>query len=162
MSNENILEVKNLKKHFSIKAGVFQHVVGHVKSVDGISFEIKRGQTFGLVGEPNRKRKKHSKKKRWSTKKKVIVSTVIIFALLICTLATGYMYIRSKIYSVSISDIVSEGFNPEYILLLIYIYPVARVHINKAKIITVDTITFFLVDHLFFLECFFLFLFGLL
>lgn len=51
MSNENILEVKNLKKHFPIKAGVFQHVVGHVKSVDGISFEIKRGQTFGLVGE---------------------------------------------------------------------------------------------------------------
>ena len=51
MSNENILEVKNLKKHFPIKAGVFQHVVGHVKSVDGVSFEIKRGQTFGLVGE---------------------------------------------------------------------------------------------------------------
>ena len=51
MSNENILEVRNLKKHFPIKAGVFQHVVGHVKSVDGVSFEIKRGQTFGLVGE---------------------------------------------------------------------------------------------------------------
>lgn len=51
MSSENILEVKNLKKHFPIKAGVFQHVVGHVKSVDGVSFEIKRGQTFGLVGE---------------------------------------------------------------------------------------------------------------
>ena len=46
MSNENILEVKNLKKHFPIKAGVFQHVVGHVKSVDGVSFEIKRGQTY--------------------------------------------------------------------------------------------------------------------
>lgn len=51
MSSENILEVKKLKKHFPIKAGVFQHVVGHVKSVDGVSFEIKRGQTFGLVGE---------------------------------------------------------------------------------------------------------------
>ena len=51
MSSENILEVKQLKKHFPIKAGVFQHVVGHVKSVDGVSFEIKRGQTFGLVGE---------------------------------------------------------------------------------------------------------------
>ena len=51
MSNENILEVRNLKKHFPIKAGVFQHVVGHVKSVDGVSFEIKKGQTFGLVGE---------------------------------------------------------------------------------------------------------------
>ena len=51
MSTDNILEVKNLKKHFPIKSGVFQHVVGHVKSVDGVSFEIKRGQTFGLVGE---------------------------------------------------------------------------------------------------------------
>lgn len=51
MSSENILEVRNLKKHFPIKAGVFQRVVGHVKSVDGVSFEIKRGQTFGLVGE---------------------------------------------------------------------------------------------------------------
>lgn len=51
MSSENILEVKNLKKHFPIKAGVFQKVVGHVKSVDGVSFNIKKGQTFGLVGE---------------------------------------------------------------------------------------------------------------
>ena len=51
MSSENILEVKNLKKHFPIKAGVFQKVVGHVKSVDGVSFDIKGGQTFGLVGE---------------------------------------------------------------------------------------------------------------
>lgn len=51
MSNENILEIRNLKKHFPIKAGVLQKVVGHVKSVDGVSFEIKKGQTFGLVGE---------------------------------------------------------------------------------------------------------------
>ena len=39
MSNDNILEVKNLKKYFPIKSGVFQKVVGHVKSVDGVSFE---------------------------------------------------------------------------------------------------------------------------
>lgn len=51
MSSQNILEVKNLKKYFPIKAGVLQKVVGHVKSVDGVSFEIKKGQTFGLVGE---------------------------------------------------------------------------------------------------------------
>ena len=61
------------------------------------------------MSEPNRKRKKRSKKKRWSTKKKVIVSTVIVFALLICTLATGYMYIRSKIYSgLSPSETISD------------------------------------------------------
>ena len=51
------------------------------------------------MSEPNGKRKKNSRKKRWSTKKKVIVSTVIVFALLICTIVTGYMVIRSKIYS---------------------------------------------------------------
>lgn len=61
------------------------------------------------MSEPNRKRKKNSKKKRWSTKKKVIVSTIIVFALLICTLATGYIYIRSKIYSgVSPSKTISD------------------------------------------------------
>ena len=61
------------------------------------------------MSEPNRKRKKRSTKKRWSTKKKVIVSTVIVFALLICTLATGYMYIRSKIYSgLSPSETISD------------------------------------------------------
>ena len=61
------------------------------------------------MSEANGKRKKYSKKKRWSTKKKVIVSTVVVFALLICTLATGYMYIRSKIYSeLSPSETISE------------------------------------------------------
>ncbi|MEF9959102.1 MAG: dipeptide ABC transporter ATP-binding protein [Niameybacter sp.] len=49
--SENILEVKALKKYFPIKGGVIQHVVGHVKAVDGISFNIKKGSTFGLVGE---------------------------------------------------------------------------------------------------------------
>lgn len=51
MSNDNILEVKNLMKHFPIKAGVLQRTVGHVKAVDGVSFTIKRGETLGLVGE---------------------------------------------------------------------------------------------------------------
>ena len=50
-NNDYILEVKNLVKHYPIKAGVMQRTVGHVKSVDGVSFKIKRGQTFGLVGE---------------------------------------------------------------------------------------------------------------
>lgn len=49
--SENILEVKELKKYFPIKAGIIQRVVGHVKAVDGVSFNIKKGSTFGLVGE---------------------------------------------------------------------------------------------------------------
>jgi peptide/nickel transport system ATP-binding protein len=48
---ENILEVRNLKQYFPIKAGLLQRVVGNVKAVDGISFSIKRGTTMGLVGE---------------------------------------------------------------------------------------------------------------
>jgi peptide/nickel transport system ATP-binding protein len=51
MNNENILEVKNLIKHFPIKSGVLQRTVGHVKAVDGVSFSIKKGETLGLVGE---------------------------------------------------------------------------------------------------------------
>ncbi|MBU3206322.1 dipeptide ABC transporter ATP-binding protein [Clostridium algidicarnis] len=49
--SETILKVENLKKYFPIKAGVFSKTVGHVKAVDNISFEIKKGETFGLVGE---------------------------------------------------------------------------------------------------------------
>ena len=48
---QNILEVNKLKKYFPIKDGLFQHTVGHVKAVDGITFNIKRGTTMGLVGE---------------------------------------------------------------------------------------------------------------
>ncbi len=48
---ENLLEVKNLKKYFPIKSGMFGRVVGHVKAVDDVSFTIKRGTTMGLVGE---------------------------------------------------------------------------------------------------------------
>lgn len=51
MSDKNILEVKNLKKYFPIKSGVFQKVVGNVRAVDDISFEINKGETFSLVGE---------------------------------------------------------------------------------------------------------------
>lgn len=48
---EYILEINNLKTYFPIKDGVIQHVVGHVKAVDDVSFKIKRGTTMGLVGE---------------------------------------------------------------------------------------------------------------
>jgi len=49
--SDYILEVKKLKTYFPIKDGVIQHVVGHVKAVDDVSFKIKRGTTMGLVGE---------------------------------------------------------------------------------------------------------------
>jgi len=47
----NVLEVNMLKKYFPIKDGVLQKTVGYVKAVDGISFNIPRGTTMGLVGE---------------------------------------------------------------------------------------------------------------
>ena len=46
-----ILMVNNLKKYFPIKDGLFANTVGYVKAVDGVTFNIKRGSTMGLVGE---------------------------------------------------------------------------------------------------------------
>ncbi|MGE5224162.1 MAG: ABC transporter ATP-binding protein [Omnitrophica WOR_2 bacterium] len=46
-----LLKVDNLVKHFPVLRGVFQRQVGAVHAVDGISFEIYKGETFGLVGE---------------------------------------------------------------------------------------------------------------
>ena len=46
-----LLEVRELKKHFPIEKGFFRSVQGHVKAVDGVSFKIREGETFGLVGE---------------------------------------------------------------------------------------------------------------
>jgi peptide/nickel transport system ATP-binding protein/oligopeptide transport system ATP-binding protein len=47
-----LVEVKNLVKHFPITQGViFQKQIGAVKAVDDISFEVKRGETLGIVGE---------------------------------------------------------------------------------------------------------------
>ena len=43
--------VNNLKKYFPIKKGFISHTVGHVKAVDGVTFNLKRGTTMGLVGE---------------------------------------------------------------------------------------------------------------
>ena len=46
-----ILQVNSLRKWFPIKDGMIQKVVGHVKAVDGVTFNLKRGTTMGLVGE---------------------------------------------------------------------------------------------------------------
>ena len=46
-----LLEVRNLKKYFPIRRGVFSRIAAQVKAVDDISFSINRGETFGLVGE---------------------------------------------------------------------------------------------------------------
>ncbi len=49
---EPILSVRNLVKHFPLTQGIiFQRKVGAVRAVDGLSFDIRRGETLGLVGE---------------------------------------------------------------------------------------------------------------
>ncbi len=46
-----LVAVEGLRKYFPIRRGVFSRVVGHVKALDGVSFEVRRGETLGLVGE---------------------------------------------------------------------------------------------------------------
>ena len=45
--NEYLVQVRQLKKHFPVTKGIFQTKAGAVKAVDGISFEISRGETLG-------------------------------------------------------------------------------------------------------------------
>ena len=49
---ENIIEVRDLVKHYPVTRGVvFKKTIGHVKAVDGVSFDLKAGETLGVVGE---------------------------------------------------------------------------------------------------------------
>ncbi len=48
---EELLSISDLKVHFPIKKGLFSRTVGRVYAVDGISFNLRRGETVGLVGE---------------------------------------------------------------------------------------------------------------
>ncbi|MDL2335860.1 MAG: ATP-binding cassette domain-containing protein, partial [Chloroflexota bacterium] len=47
----NLVEVQNLKVYFPIHAGFLQRTIGNVKAVDDITFEVRKGETLGLVGE---------------------------------------------------------------------------------------------------------------
>jgi len=46
-----MLNIKNLKKYFPVERGVFRRVVDYIRAVDDVSFEIKKGEVFALVGE---------------------------------------------------------------------------------------------------------------
>jgi peptide/nickel transport system ATP-binding protein len=48
---DNLLEVEDLRVYFPIRRGVLRRVIGHVRAVDGVSLELKRGRTLALVGE---------------------------------------------------------------------------------------------------------------
>jgi peptide/nickel transport system ATP-binding protein len=50
-NDNNILEVKGLKKYFPIQKGLMRRTVGNVKAVDDVNFFVREGETLGLVGE---------------------------------------------------------------------------------------------------------------
>ena len=48
---ELLLQVRNLKKHFPLRGGLFNQQIGNIKAVDGVSLDVYTGESVGLVGE---------------------------------------------------------------------------------------------------------------
>src|SRR4026208_1670170 len=51
MAETALLRIKNLKKYFPIRGGLFSREVARVHAVDDVSFDLMKGETLGLVGE---------------------------------------------------------------------------------------------------------------
>jgi ABC-type oligopeptide transport system ATPase subunit len=51
VDHSTLLKIEDLKTYYPIRAGILRRVVGNIRAVDGVSFEIRRGEVFGLVGE---------------------------------------------------------------------------------------------------------------
>ena len=51
MRSDNILEINDLRVWFPVRRGIFSRPAGYVKAVDGVSFDLRRGETLGIVGE---------------------------------------------------------------------------------------------------------------
>ena len=49
--SEVILEVKNLKKNYTVKSGMFNSHVDVLKAIDDVTFTLKKGETLGILGE---------------------------------------------------------------------------------------------------------------
>ncbi|WP_121821003.1 ABC transporter ATP-binding protein [Halostella salina] len=49
--SDPLLSVRNLKRHYPIRSGWLNRVTGHVRAVDGVDFDLRRGETLGVVGE---------------------------------------------------------------------------------------------------------------
>src|SRR5690554_7606331 len=50
-AGEILLDVQGLRKYFPITKGIFRRTVGHVKAVEKVSFQVRKGETLGVVGE---------------------------------------------------------------------------------------------------------------
>jgi len=51
VAQKDLLVVQNLKTYFPVRSGVFQRISAWVRAVDDVSFTVREGETFGLVGE---------------------------------------------------------------------------------------------------------------